>query len=637
MESKSSGIFAEFSFPLSDLVEEGPAFRVGSPSLPFVLSRSREDEWKYVNEEHGLEMRVGIRCVESGAFVVSSRLQNCSRRPSPPLDILEPLRVVFRKGSKAWRHSYAEGGTSEAHYPPSAYRTHEWTRVGETIQIESPPDGRSSDRHLPLLISLTSTDSGSAGFFCGLEWSAEWYIRFEGLAQDKSALSMGVKVNLLELKPGETLDLPDVHIGFFQGGPAAGTNALRRYLYHNVCAKVQGKPMSPFVSYDHWFGIGNNYDENLLKAEAARAAELGIEVFVVDAAWFAGGFPDGVGNWRDVDRKKFPDGLEPLAEYVRSLGMHFGLWFEPERAHEETQLYRERPEWFFPRDRDAPEANGHLNLALPEVQDYLIEMVGTWIRRLDIRWTRWDYNINPQPFWQRRDPTGKIQFTYMKGLYRVLDTLMSKYPNWMVEGCASGGRRLDIGTMRRAHTFWFSDQSHDPFLCRYMQARANRFLPGHLLNSSLAVNLDHGDEGFDDTAVLSRMLGKLAFDGDIASWSASLTSRMARWVEEFKAVRHLMVQDFYQLLPLPTTIEDWDAVEFANYSGEQAVVFAFRGAGTINGMNIPLRGLSRNHRYQISRRPERETCSVDGKELLENGLSVVLEEGGAGLWKITKI
>jgi hypothetical protein len=87
---------------------------------------------------------------------------------------------------------------------------------------------------------------------------------------------------------------------------------------------------------------------------------------------------------------------------------------------------------------------------------------------------------------------------------------------------------------------------------------------------------------------------------------------------------------------LPTTIEDWDAVEFVNYSGEQAVVFAFRGAGTINRMNIPLRGLSRNHRYQIGRGPERETCSVDGKELLENGLSVVLEEGGAGLWKITK-
>ena len=636
MESKSSGILAKFSFPLSDLVEEGPAFRVGSPSLPFVLSRSGEDEWEYVNKEHRLEMRVKIQCGESGAFVVSSRLQNCSRKPSPPLDTLEPLRLIFRKESTAWRHIFAEGGTTEAHYPPSAYRTHEWTRARDVFQIESHPEGRSSNRHLPLLISLTSTDSDSAGFFCGLEWSAEWYIRFEEFAQDKSVLSMGVKVSRLELKPGERLDLPDVHIGFFQGGPAAGTNALRRYLYHNVCAKYQGKPMLPFVSYDHWFGIGNNFDEKLLRAEAARAAELGIEVFVVDAAWFPGGFPNGVGNWQDVDRQKFPDGLEPLAEYVRSLGMHFGLWFEPERAHEATQLYRDHPEWFFARDKDTPEKHCHLNLALPEVQDYLIEMVGTWIKRLDIRWTRWDYNINPHLFWQRTDPTGKIQFAYMKGLYRVLDTLISEYPNWTVEGCASGGRRLDIGTMRRAHTFWFSDQSHDPFLCRYMQARANRFLPGHLLNSSVAVDLNHGDEGFDDTAVLSRMLGKLAFDGDIASWSAPLTSRMARWVKEFKAVRHLMVQDFYQLLPLPTTIEDWDAVEFVDYWGKEAVLFVFRGAGTINRINIPLQGLSRNHRYQINLRPEGETCSMDGKELLENGLPVLLEEGGAGLWKITR-
>ena len=112
----------------------------------------------------------------------------------------------------------------------------------------------------------------------------------------------------------------------------------------------------------------------------------------------------------------------------------------------------------------------------------MIETVGGWIERLGLVWSRWDYNIEPMPMWKAIDPTLKIQFAYMQGLYRVLDTLMADHPDWMVEGCASGGRRVDMGTMRRAHTFWFSDQSVDPLLCRYMQARANRFLPGHLMS-----------------------------------------------------------------------------------------------------------------------------------------------------------
>ena len=255
------------------------------------------------------------------------------------------------------------------------------------------------------------------------------------------------------------------------------------------------------------------------------------------------------------------------------------------------------------------------------------------IERLDLRWTRWDYNIEPQPLWDALDWTMKVQFAYMEGLYRVLDTLLHEHPDWTVEGCASGGRRIDIGTMKRAHTFWFSDHSQDPLLCRYMQARANRFLPGHLCNSSVAVPLGHGDAGFDETAVLSRMLGKLAFDGDIAGWSRRLTRRMARWVDEFKAVRHLMVQDFYQLLPIPTTAEDWDAAEFVSYSGDEAAVFVFAGDGG-GRTTICLRGLKQDAQYEVTRRPKGRPRSVPGATLLTRGLSARLGPNEGGLWRI---
>ena len=404
----------------------------------------------------------------------------------------------------------------------------------QPFRIESHPAGRSSNLHLPLLVSLASRAPDADGLFCGMEWSGAWYISFEAQDEGQCALSAGVKIADLELAPGEQIDLPAVHLGFFRGGPAAGTNALRRHLYEQVCPCYQGKPMLPRVSYDHWFGIGNGLSESLLRRQAQRAAELGIEVFVVDAAWFAGEFPYGVGNWRVLDEKKFPNGLEPLADYVRELEMDFGLWFEVERAGENTQILREHPDWFVPAPRPGWQTSYHLNLAIPEAQAHVIELVGEWIERLDIRWSRWDYNIEPLLFWEQVDPSLKIQFEYFKGLYHVLDTLMARYPNWMVESCASGGRRIDIGTMKRAHTYWFSDHSHEAPICRAMQARANRLLPGHLLNSSVAVGRDAGDAGFDDTAAISRMLGKLAFDGDIASWSPALTARNGRLGERIQ-------------------------------------------------------------------------------------------------------
>lgn len=629
--------------PLADLLEAGCGFRIGE--LPFAQAQQLSpNRWRHTNSQYNLAVESELR-IQDGCAVVTRRARNEGTRASPPLDVIEPLYLEFRQPARRWRHIYANGGTTEHYYPPAAYRTQEWTRhqtgsyPGAALTIESHPEGRSSNLHLPLIISLASPARDSAGLFCGMEWSGGWYIRWTGVDEGRSALSAGVKVNGLQLAPGESLDLPPVHLGFFRGGPAAGTNALRRYLYTSVCAQYQGQPVIPRVSYDHWFGIDNRLSADLLARQARRAAELGVETFVVDAAWFAGDFPEGVGNWDSVDTRKFPDGLEPFAAYVRSLGMEFGLWFEPERAVEGTSWVRQHPEWFVPVDwpssvhRQAGKQHYHLDLSRRDAQDFVIEQVGRWISRLDIRWSRWDYNIEPAPFWSALDPTLKVQFPYMAGLYRVLDTLMQRHPNWMVEGCASGGRRIDIGTIKRAHTFWFSDQTDDPFLCRYMQARANRFLPGHLLNSSVAVPLNAGDAGFDDLAILSRMAGKLAFDGDIACWSPGLARRMADWVNVFKAHRRLMAQDFYQLQPIPTTAEDWDALEFAAWDGSEAIVFVF-AASEADRRHILLHGLEPAQQYRVTRHPDGEAIPMSGNQLMQHGLPVELKPFSAGFWSI---
>ena len=618
------------------LIEPGCWFRIGGGGTCFgfapATAAGSEQEW--FDHARSLRMRTQFRAAGTGV-VIRQWLENRGTQASPSLDCIEPLRLVFNHPSDQWQHMFAHGDTGESYWPTNAFCVHEVTRLRGSLTMESHPGGRPSQLHLPLLISTTAHHGGETGLFCGLEWSGEWYWRWESLDEGRRCqLLGGVKVSGLRLEAGEMLELPPVHLGFFKGDATAGTNVLRRYLYQHVCPRHDGKPMIPRVSYNHWVGIYNDYDVGLIQKQAQHAAALGVEIFVLDAAWFQGDFPDGVGNWDDADvnRRKFPEGLKPLADFVRHLGMGFGLWFEPERAVEGTTVLRQHPEWMVPVPSRG-KSSFHLNLAQPEAQDYLIKMVGEWIERLGLAWIKWDYNIEPRPFWNRVDPSGKIQFAYMTGLYRVLDTLMGKYPQCVVEQCASGGRRLDIGTMKRAHTFWISDETHDPLNCRLMQARANRFLPGHLLSSAVMVARGRGDMGFDDAAVLSRMMGWLSFCGDIASWSDALTGRMAQWVRVFKAMRHLVVRDFYQLLPMPRTLEDWHALQFVSPAKDEAVIFVFAGI-TGGSQKVKLRQLDPEANYRLARQPGGAPRTEPGRQLMEEGLRIVLNPAEGALWHL---
>lgn len=619
-----------FPFTLCRSLGTGPEFRIGGGDWVY----RKTDAGVFEHAASGL--RIQVREAVQEHHVLCRRLQvlNTGDQPVAGIDFLDPLFLKFNQPLNRWRLIHAHGGTTEDFHPPLAYQTRDQILRERPLILRSHPDGRSSNLHLPLLTGLVSTDPEAEGFFCGLEWSGTWHITMEACGPEQSRLAVGVMVRDLRLAPGESLDLPAVHLGFFRGGPDAATNALRRYLYEQVCPPYDGHPCQPRVSYDHWYGFENAVNDPEMRRQAKAAAEIGVETFVVDASWFPGDYPPGAGNWERVDPAKFPDGLQPLAEYVRSLGMDFGLWFEPEHAIGGSDILRDHPEWFV-RSRGWIEElpSYHLNLALREAQDWVIEMVGGWISRLDLRWSRWDYNIEAQPVWDALDPSGKIQFAYYKGLYRVLDTLMKEHPLWMVEACASGGRRLDIGTMRRAHTYWFSDHSDHPQTCRHMQLRANRFLPGHLLNSSVAVRPGKRESLFDDHAVLSRMAGKLAFDGDVASWGSERRARMRQWTEVFKAGRHLLSRNFFPLFPLPGSPEDWDAAAFVDYTGREALVFVF--SGCLGGSrSLPLRGLAVETTFRLRRLPDGESFSCDASKLIRSGLEVTLEADCAALWHL---
>jgi alpha-galactosidase len=445
----------------------------------------------------------------------------------------------------------------------------------------------------------------------------------------------------LVLEPGESLTLPKVHVGVFAGTAAhtaAAFNSVRRYVRDAILPDVEGQRPHPLVAYHHWFGIEESLTEDLLRKQADRAAALGAEYFEVDAGWYGGAsenFANGVGNWERVDEAKFPNGLEPLADYVRAKGMRFGLWFEPERARKGSDWLTQHPDWYW--DVGNP-VNFMLDLTRVEVQEALIAMLARWIERLDVRWLRWDHNHPLGQSWDKVDPTGKVQFAYVAGVYRVRRALLERFPNLLFDNCAGGGNRIDFGILRSSASQVISDHPEDPHVCRLMQTGGARALPANLTNSSFYVGPADPEQAIGPLELMSRMAGSISLSGHIANWTEGQAAQVKRYLDGYRTFRHLLMQDFYPLAPYPRDETDWDVAEFADPATGEAVVLAFRVRGEDGRQRVRPVGLRTDRKYRVldpvgGRRPR----SATGAALMARGLRVTLAPDSAAIYHLVPV
>ncbi|MCC7358538.1 MAG: alpha-galactosidase [Anaerolineales bacterium] len=648
-------LLAGLGLPGHAALRPGPGFRLELGGRPAELERDPADPACYHLLGAGLTAQV-VRQVfaELGVVTQQITLTNTGPAASPPLTALHVVWLPLDVQAAAAPYALSVGGgLTDGFYPPRAYRldrvsfgqARDWeppdpsfTRwwIGKRIyRLANDENGWSANPYLPLLLAGWQSAGGPVGLWAGLEWSARWELSFGTPQPDwRFTLWGGPRVKGAVLDPGESLSLPPVHVGVY-GAAEQGGNAVRRYLSAAIAPDVEGERPHPVVAYHHWFGIEETLTDALLRQQADRAAELGVEYFEVDAGWYGGSsrnFADGVGNWERVDTAKFPAGLEPFADYVRSKGLRFGLWFEPERARRGSDWLAQHPDWYW--DVGNP-VNFMLDLTRRDVQDGLIAMLSGWIARLDIRWLRWDNNHPLGPSWDKVDPTGKVQFAYVAGLYRVRRELLERFPNLLIDNCAGGGNRIDFGVLRYAATMVISDHAEDPHICRLMQTGGARVLPANLMNSSFYVAADDPDQAIGPLELVSRMAGCLSLSGHIASWPAEKAALVKRYLAGYRSFRHLLMHDFYALTPYPRSEADWDVVQFvAPHTGE-AVVLAYRVRGEVSGLVLPLGHLRPEGRYRVvdpfGLRPAETTPAA---VLLSRGLSIVLGHDSAAVYHL---
>ncbi|MEM6385543.1 MAG: alpha-galactosidase [Pseudomonadota bacterium] len=257
--------------------------------------------------------------------------------------------------------------------------------------------------------------------------------------------------------------------------------AFQRHLRDRIVQFPEPDRPRP-VHYNCWEAVYFRHNVEELKDIATRAADLGAERFVLDDGWFGNRDDDtaALADW-EVDIRKYPDGLTPLIDHIHSLDMTFGIWFEPEMINPNSNTFRANPHWALGAEDQIPGRQQRaVDMANPEVRDYLFERMSEILSAHAIEYVKWDHNrVLPMP---DADQT--------RGTYALLDRLRAAHPNVEIESCASGGGRIDFGILSRTHRVWLSD-SNDALERLKIQHNASIFLPMAVTGSHVGPRVCH--------------------------------------------------------------------------------------------------------------------------------------------------
>jgi alpha-galactosidase len=370
-----------------------------------------------------------------------------------------------------------------------------------------------------------------------LAWSGDSRIAVERDDEGFWVLSAGTIFQPGEavLGPGERLAAPPAILAVSNHG----RNGAMAQHHAAVRAELRwpGGTMRPRpVHLNSWEACYFDHDEDRIVGLAEAAASIGVERFILDDGWFKGRSDDwaGLGDWT-ADPLKYPHGLAPLAARINALGMEFGLWVEPEMVNPDSDLYRAHPEWVLHSlGRDQPTARNQLvlNLALPEVRDYLFSALDRLLREVPIAYLKWDHNRDLAP------AGGRAQ---VLGTYDLLARLRAEHPAVEIEGCAGGGGRSDAGLAPYVHRFWTSDNI-DAVSRVPIQRGFLNFLPPELMGAHIGASPAHAtgrSQSLGFRAAVA-MPGHFGVELDPRRLSDTDRAELADWIAFTKSWRHLL-------------------------------------------------------------------------------------------------
>lgn len=595
---------------------------------------SEETVYIYSDKKSGSVVRCLVTCFNDFQAVEwVLKFANTSEKNSPLIEKVKAIDHQFkynRKGTFILHH--ANGSNSQ---PSDFMPLDDSLQIGKNIKMMPNGARGSSDNTAFPFFNIESP--ANEGIMVAVGWTGKWYA--DVLQSDEKSVSLesGMERMQLVLYPKEEIRTPKICLLFWKGEDRmVGHNQFRQFILAHHTRKINGKPAELPLAAGLSRGGPSPCNEFTCLTESYAIAtverfkqfNLVPEVCWVDAGWYKGEeeWWKGIGNWV-VDEKRFPNGLKPVSDAVHAAGAKFLLWFEPERVRKNTRFWKEHPEWLleYPAAKNKEDIYNHdtylFDLGNPDARIWLTDFVSDFLKREGVDYYRQDFNwADGEGSWKMKDQPDRVgmsEIRYIEGLYAFWDCLLVRFPNLIIDNCASGGRRIDLETVSRSSPLWRSDYGYgEPNGYQNHTYGLNFYLPLHgtgLFNSS-------------EYDFRSSMSTSMVMFWDIHS-SGSSISEMQACMRNFKRLRPYYYGDYYPLTETENILRNdrWLAYQLNRPEKGDGIIMAFRREKCEdNSLQVKLKGMDKNASYELLDEDSGEKMIKKGEEL---GRGITLSRG----------
>ncbi len=549
-----------------------------------------------------------------------AQLKNTGKNNSPTLEHINICNAVLPMESSCCTMHYAKGSDGKI----DDFAPMEWSLKQGKMSLGTNL-GRSSDTDNLPFFNLATADGGVVA---GIGWTGNWRASAAPGANGMVELQAGFSDKMkFYLKPGEEVRTPSIVLMFWKGADRmVGHNLFRQLVLNHFTPQQNGQPMqcpitmplgyngpSPCVE----FNCSNEW-KCLSLIEFSNQMGLKPDLWWIDAGWYECPYNDWyvtVGSWTP-DERRFPNGMTPIGKATKKHNQGFLIWFEPERVCKDSWLWNNKQEWLLHHE-GANQAL--LNLGNKDAVKWISKHIIKYAKRDNMTWYRQDFNMRPVAYWDENDEQGRSgisEIRHIEGLYQFWDNLTAAGIN--VDNCASGGRRIDLESIRRSIPLWRTDYNYcEPVGYQSQTYALSLFLPCHTTGTSPNPVPYLYRSGMTNGGVTTWDINQRGFQTDAA----------LKLLQQHREVRDFYYADFHPLTPYTTERNAWIAYQFHQLETAEGMALAFRREeAETTECHIRFQALDAQTRYELWNRDTDQRQVYTGNELMNNGLTLQLSE-----------
>lgn len=493
--------------------------------------------------------------------------------------------------------------------------------------------GTSSHQYNPMMILADENTTDQYGNCYAMSFVYSGNFKGETLkdqfGQTRALMGLQDEMFSYPLAEGETFYTPEVLLTFSGSGMNLLSQNLHRCIRQHICRGKYKESVRP-VLVNSWEASYFDFDGDTLYELAKEAKHAGIDMLVLDDGWFGKRDDDnsGLGDWF-VNEKKLGGTLGDLIKKINDLGVKFGIWVEPEMISEDSDLYREHPDWALTiPGRNPVHARNQLVLdfSRKEVVDHIFDQICKVLDQGNIEYVKWDMNRSLMDVFSRgTEDQGRVMYDYVLGLYDFLERIVTRYPDLLIEGCSGGGGRFDAGMMYYTPQIWCSDNT-DALDRLQIQYGTSFGYPVSAVGSHVSAVPNHQTGRITSlhTRGVVAMAGTFGYELNLGKLSEEEKQEIRLQVEEYRKFAPLIQTGLYYRLSDPAR-EEYAAWAFVSEDQKEVllnvVLQEIHGNMTVN--YVKLQGLKCSAIYRDTETGK----SYNGAALMEAGIPMPVEMG----------